>query len=54
MMSTGFMKPIASKEAELSPTTSLPKEVKDAVQEALPFYEAMYAVRMKPSLGFSN
>jgi len=48
MMSTGFMKP---KEALLSSTTSLPEEAEDAedaVQQALPLYEAMYAVRMKP------
>ena len=49
MMSTGFMKPTAS-EAALS-TTGLPKEIKDAVQQVLPFYETMYAVRMKPCLG---
>ena len=52
MMSTGFVKPIASKVALLSfSTTDLPKEIKDAVQQALPFYEAMYAVKMKPCLG---
>ena len=49
MMSTSFMKPTACK-AALS-TTGLPKEIKDAVQQALPFYEAMYAVRMKPCPG---
>ena len=46
MMSSGFIKPTAS--APEVPATDLPQQVTDAIQRALPFYEAMYAVRMTP------
>ena len=46
MMSSGFMKPtVIQKQSDEA--ASLPREVQDAVEKALPFYEAMYAVRMK-------
>ena len=50
MMSSGFMKPAPSDAALLPSTVDLSKEVEDAIQQALPLYEAMYAVRMKPTL----
>ena len=49
-ISSGFMKPAPSDAALLPSTVDLPKEVEDAIQQALPLYEAMYAVRMKPTL----
>ena len=48
MMSSGFIKPTPS--ATEVPATAYPQEVVDVIQRVLPFYEAMYAVRMRPHL----
>ena len=48
MMSSGFIKPSCS-----ATEVSHPREVEDFIQRALPFYKAMYAVRMKPHLSNS-
>ena len=45
MMSSGFM--IMKLPDQ---TAELPKEIREAVEQALPFYEAMYAMRMKSAL----
>ena len=50
MMSSGFLKPTATpdpSEAGAQPSINLPEDVMAAIQKALPFYEAMYASRMK-------
>ena len=43
MMSSGFMKP-----RETKPEFNLSKEAADAIEKALPFYDYMYAYRIKP------
>ena len=48
MMSSGFLKPTAAldpNEAQMS--VNLPEDVKAAIHKAFPFYDAMYAARMK-------
>lgn len=46
MMSSGFIKPTPS--ATVPSTAAHPQEVEDTIQRVLPFYEDMYAVRMRP------
>ena len=46
MMSSGFVKPTLS--ATEIPATAYPQEVVDVIRRSLPFYEAMYAVKMRP------
>lgn len=48
MMSSGFIKPTPS--TTVLPAAAHPQEVEDTIQQVLPFYEAMYAVRMRPQL----
>jgi hypothetical protein len=48
MMSSGFIKP--SPLAAEVPATAHPQEIEDVIQRGLPFYEAMYAMRMRPNL----
>ena len=43
MMSSGFMKP-----KETQPEVNLPEDLEDAISKALPFYDFMYAYRIKP------
>ena len=45
------MKPTVSSgiQSQSDEAASLPREVQDAVEKALPYYEAMYTVRMKSS-----
>ena len=47
MMSSGFTKQLASDTENI---TDLPKDTKDAVEFARPFYEALYAARLKPNV----
>ena len=46
MMSSGFTKQLANDTENIA---DLPKDIKDAVEHARPFYEALYAVRLKPA-----
>lgn len=51
MASCGLVKHTPSETALATATVDLPRDVEYAIQQALPFYEALYAVRMKPSHG---